>query len=96
MCFSLVPTYKALYPPPSQGNKKLRGEKGIATRSKDATRAPGLATRSKKLLVAKGIATRSKDATGAPGLATRSKKLLVAKVIATRSKDATGGSWPCY
>ena len=38
--------------------------KGIATRSKDATRgAPGLTTRNKKLLVTKGIATRNKDAT---------------------------------
>ena len=35
----------------------------IASRRKDATRAPGLTTRSKKLLGAKGIATRSKDAT---------------------------------
>ena len=32
-------------------------------RSKDATRAPGLTTRSKKLQGPKGIATRSKDAT---------------------------------
>ena len=32
-------------------NKKLVGTKGIATRSKDATRAPGLTTRNKKLLV---------------------------------------------
>ena len=37
-------------------------EGSIATRSKDATRAPGLTTRSKKLLGAPGIATRSKDA----------------------------------
>ena len=31
-------------------NKKLLGAQGIATRSKDATRAPGLTTRNKKLL----------------------------------------------
>ena len=34
-------------------NQKLLGAKGIATRSKDATRAPGLTTRNKKLLVAR-------------------------------------------
>ena len=45
-------------------NKKLLGTKGIATRSKDATRAPGRTTRNEKLL-------------GAPGLATRNKKLLI-------------------
>ena len=39
-------------------NKKLLGARGIATRSKNATGAPGLTTRSKKLLVTKGIATR--------------------------------------
>ena len=48
---------------PLTRNKKLLGTKGIATRSKDATRAPGLTTRNKKLLGTKGIATRSKDAT---------------------------------
>ena len=46
----------------TSSNKKLLVAKGIATRSKDATRgAPGLTTRNKKLLT-KGIATRSKDA----------------------------------
>ena len=45
-------------------NEKLLGTKGIATRSKDATRgAPRLTTRNKKLLGTKGIATRSKEAT---------------------------------
>ena len=34
----------------------------FSIRSKDATRAPGLATRNKKLLGTKGIATWSKDA----------------------------------
>ena len=46
--------------------KKLLGAKGIATRSKNATRGSWpyyLTTRSKKLLGAPGIATRSKDAT---------------------------------
>ena len=36
------------------GNKKLLGAKGIATRSKTATRTPGVTTRNKKLLGAKG------------------------------------------
>ena len=51
-----------------QRNRKLLGAPGIANRSKDATRAPGLArsknaTRNRKLLGAPGIATKSKDAT---------------------------------
>ena len=48
---------------PGLRNKKLLGAPGIATTSKDATRAPGLTTRNKKLLGAPGIATTSKDAT---------------------------------
>ena len=49
--------------PMSRTNEATRS-KGNATRSKDATRgAPGHTARNKKLLVTKGIATRSKDAT---------------------------------
>ena len=59
-------------------NKKLLVAKGIATRSKDATRGSwpyyciaasikGIAISNKKLLVAKGIPTRSKDDTRGSG-----------------------------
>ena len=48
--------------------KKLLGIPGLTTtRSKDATRGPGIATSNKKLL---------KDATRGPGIATSNKKLL--------------------
>ena len=52
--------YSKAGPPLDSIDMKLLGAKGIATRSKDATRsAPGLTTRSKKLLGAKGIATKT-------------------------------------
>ena len=55
--------YRVLQSEARASDKKLLGTKGIATRSKDATRgAPGLTTRNKRtLLVTKGGATRSKE-----------------------------------
>ena len=72
--------------------------KGISTRSKDATGAPGLTTRNKKILVTKGIATRSKDATrGFLALLLGTRSDLVNKGASLLgARDATRCSWSYY
>ena len=68
-----------------EGNKEATRAPGLTTRSKDATRSKGHRYQEqRRLLGAPGIATRSKDAIlGAPGRTTSNKKLLV--TLGTRS-----------
>ena len=82
------------------------GAKGIATRSKDATKkllgartllvTPGLTTSNKKLLGTRASLLGARTLLVSPGLTTSNKKLLGAKGIATRSKNASSKSWPYY
>ena len=82
----------------SQGARTLLGAKGIATRSKDATRgSPGLTTRSKKLLGALlALLLGARSYWGLLASLLGARTLLGAPGIATRSKDATRGSWHRY